>query len=330
MDGRGGCCIARYAPGGGGGGGGGGGPYDMSKVDRIMLRFRPIAPKPACGGSSSSGGSSPEGKDTRVRPGRGRRRKARSGNDAATAKRSCRKRRACGKEKAGDASPPRQKVTLPLLPEMPERRVGGDLGNVKAGLVQAADYSRRAADPGFCRDKAEREMRDVPKWLSFDDNAPNPASGGHFGATIAAAAPLLQPWGRPSPCVTVECVTDTLVDGKALGRTDGERRRNLERDTCPGFTSDGLGRVTWTNGALRKMVGRQEEEEDCGVWLAVREEVGARVGRMMCGAFSCRVRMEYTRGRERRAVTLPCDVWRMDGGGFAWRLDVEAALRLGR
>ncbi|KAF8021534.1 hypothetical protein BT93_G1855 [Corymbia citriodora subsp. variegata] len=327
MDGRGGCCIARYAP----GGGGGGGPYDMSKVDRIMLRFRPIAPKPACGASSSSGGSSPEGKNARVRPGRGRRRQVRSCDN--TARRSNRKRRACGKDKAGNASPPGEKVTLPLLPEMPEHKAGGDLGNVKAGLMQAADYSRCAVDPGLFGHKAKRPMQAAPKWLRFDDNAPNPANGGHFGATIATAAPpLLQPWGRPSPCVTVECVTDSWVDGEALGRTDDERRRNLERDNCPGFTSDGLGRVTWTNGALRKMVGREAEAEterevDCGVWLAVREEVG---GRMIWGAFTCRVRMEYTRGRERRAVTLPCDVWRMDGGGFAWRLDVEAALRLGR
>ncbi|XP_030457989.2 uncharacterized protein LOC115678716 [Syzygium oleosum] len=327
MDGRGGCCIARY----GGGGGGGGGLYDMSKVDRIMLRFRPIAPKPTCGGSSS-GASSPEGKDTRVRAGRGRRRQVRSGSNVA--KRSSRKRRVCSKEKVGDASPPGEKVTLPLLPEMPEHKVGGDLGNAKAGLMQAADCYRCAMDPDFFGDTAKRQMQNVPKWLRFDDKTPNPANGGHFGPTITTAAPpLLRPLGRPSPCVTVECVTDTWVDGEALGRTDDERRRNLERDTCPGFTSDGLGRVTWTNAALRKMVGReeeQEEEEGCGVWLAAREEVGVRAERMMWGAFTCRVRMEYACERERRAVTLPCDVWRMDGGGFAWRLDVEAALRLGR
>ncbi|CBI15623.3 unnamed protein product, partial [Vitis vinifera] len=45
MDAKGGCCIARYA----------GGAYDMSKVDRIMLRFRPIAPKPTSAGSVSGG-----------------------------------------------------------------------------------------------------------------------------------------------------------------------------------------------------------------------------------------------------------------------------------
>ncbi|KAK7858074.1 hypothetical protein CFP56_014543 [Quercus suber] len=37
-----------------------------------------------------------------------------------------------------------------------------------------------------------------------------------------------------------------------------------------------------------------------------------------------------TCGKERSSITLPCDVWRMDGGGFAWRLDVKAALSLGR
>lgn len=283
----------------------------MSKVDSIMLRFRPIAPKPTCGGSSS-GGSSPESKDTRGRPGRGRRRPVRSGGNTAT-KRSSRKRRASSKEEVGDASPPGGKVTLPLLPEVPEREVGR---HVKGSSRQAADYYRCAMDLSFSGESDKRQTQNVPKWLRFDDNTPKPANGGHF---------LLPPSGGSSPCVTVECVTDAWVDREALGRTDEERRCNLERDTCPGFISDGLGRVTWTNGALRKMVGR-EEEGGCGVSLVVRENARG----MMWGAFTCRVRMEYTCGRGRRAVTLPCDVWRMDGGGFAWRLDVEAALHLGR
>nr|POE72662.1 hypothetical protein CFP56_18663 [Quercus suber] len=59
MDGRGGCCIASY---------GANGVYDMSKMDMIMLRFRPIAPKPAAG-AGSSGGSLPEKADAYVKSG---------------------------------------------------------------------------------------------------------------------------------------------------------------------------------------------------------------------------------------------------------------------
>ena len=88
MDGRGGCCIARYA---------GAGAYDMSKVDRIMLRFRPIAPKPVAGGTNSAGGG-----------GRQKRKCARSVNN------NKRRRKQSSAEK-DDAV-----VTLPLLPEAPD------------------------------------------------------------------------------------------------------------------------------------------------------------------------------------------------------------------
>ena len=53
MDRKGGCRIARYAT----------GTYDMSKVDRIILRYRPIAPKPITG-NSGRGGFSPESSDS--------------------------------------------------------------------------------------------------------------------------------------------------------------------------------------------------------------------------------------------------------------------------
>ncbi|KAE8706279.1 hypothetical protein F3Y22_tig00110402pilonHSYRG00078 [Hibiscus syriacus] len=48
-----------------------------------------------------------------------------------------------------------------------------------------------------------------------------------------------------------------------------------------------------------------------------------------CTAFSCKVRLQYMWNKEKLSRTLPCDVWKMDGG-FAWRLDVVAALSLVR
>ncbi|XP_010037448.2 uncharacterized protein LOC104426185 [Eucalyptus grandis] len=105
--------------------------------------------------------------------------------------------------------------------------------------------------------------------------------------------------------------------------------KQSERDTCPGFTSDGWGRVTWTNGAFRRMVGAAaaEDRSRLEVWLVAKEERPRRAA----AAFTCRVRVEYAGSGDGRScsLTLPCDVWRMDGGGFAWRLDVDAALTLG-
>ena len=111
---------------------------------------------------------------------------------------------------------------------------------------------------------------------------------------------------------------------------------SLEMDTCPGFVSDRLGRVTWTNGAYRKMMMMGHHDHDhheVAMWLVIKEEslreIMART--LSYTSFTCRVRLvQYnTRGKERSSITLPCDVWRMDGGGFAWRLDVKATLSLG-
>ncbi|VFQ93727.1 unnamed protein product [Cuscuta campestris] len=94
---------------------------------------------------------------------------------------------------------------------------------------------------------------------------------------------------------------------------------NLARDTCPGFLSDGLNRVTWANAAYREMVGHSG-----GGAVVVGE--GVEVPPITAAAFTCRVRVVTCGGKCR---VLWCDVWRMDGGGFAWRLDTEVALTLG-
>ncbi|XP_022770130.1 uncharacterized protein LOC111313706 [Durio zibethinus] len=276
MEGRGGCCIARYAA---------AGVYDMSKVDRIMLRFRPIAPKPA------TGGSVPTKENTEVysKSGRGKRRHSKESNTMSYTKRCNRKRRVLSEEKI---------VTLPLLPETPD-----------------------------CKDSILKEEKGVvqkvmPLWLSFgqaDDK-----NGGFYGCdALADRAMLMAPRKVRvlGSCVTVECVTDTWVSGDGLGSTDEERKVNLGRDTCPGFISDVTGRVTWTNGAYKEMVGGETM-----VWLVMKQ----RLPMTTYPAFTCRVRVQYSCGKDTSSLTLPCDVWRMDGGGFAWRLDINAALFLGR
>lgn len=284
MEGRGGCCIARYASGG----------YDMSKVDRIMLRYRPIAPKPAAGGAVA-GGSMPENGDAYVKAGRGKRRYVRDTNKRC----NNRKRKASpGKTNSGGSSSGGETVvTLRLLPETPERKdspAGGSPPTEKA-----------------------------PIWLSFDRRE-IVTEGGHvaFGGRTAVVMP--QEVGWVGSWVTVECVTDTWVDGKALGSTDEERVMNMEGDTCPGLVSDGFERVRWTNKAYREMVG--DEGERMMVGLVMKELV---LLPLMSEAFTCRVRVTCRKERG-WSKTLPCDVWRMDGGGYAWRLDIKAALCLGR
>lgn len=311
MDGRGGCCIARHA---------GGGAYDMSKVQRIMLRFRPIAPKPASS-DSVSGGSTPEFGEYGGKGGRGKRKYVRdNGNNYRRCNNNSNKKRKASPEEKPDSSAAAVDpvVTLPLLRETPEPK-----------------DSPAIVSP---------ESRNAPMWLSFDDDDGNNKKKNNNNIELGLCGSSDRTVKMPRPvrllgsCVTVECVTDTWMDGSDLGCTDEEMKMNLERDTCPAFISDGFGRVTWTNGAYRKMVGHVEGgaevdlEEEMMVCLVMKERVPVAVT-LTYPAFTCRVRLQYLYdgGKDKTSLTLPCDVWRMNGsGGFAWRLDVKAALCLGR
>ncbi|KAH0703132.1 uncharacterized protein [Solanum tuberosum] len=297
MDGRGGCCIARYA----------GGAYDMSKVDRIMLKFRPIAPKPAAAGSSVSGTTTPPQKtEVPVRTGRWKRRYVKENNkNSNNSKRSNsgsspsgRKRKAPSPEENESSgktvSGGETVVTLPLLSESPERK------------DRSVDVVKKNS----------------PIWLSFGGNQENNngQSQGYGGVMFPQPVRVVGSW------VKVESVTDAWVEGYGLGRTDEEKLINLERDSCPGFISDGLNRVRWANKAYKAMVG--EGAGEVVVWLVMKDDVRLPDNKSTA-AFTCRVRVVRC-GKEKNSLILPCDVWRMDGGGFAWRLDTEAALSLGR
>ncbi|GAB4860489.1 hypothetical protein Ancab_035647 [Ancistrocladus abbreviatus] len=323
MDGRGGCCIARYA-------GGGAAYHDMSQYDRIMLRFRPIAPKPVVG-SDAQGGAKAESKVTYVKTGRGRRRCIKDNNNNSSNSNNSngkrnnsggRKRKSCspeGKLPHGVEAQENTVVTLPLLPEMPD---------LTAAVVKRQDH----------------KLQDLqPKTLSFSDGQVRSVPvvfGGVDQSVVVKVPPQQQEVIVGSSFVTVECVTDTWVDGNGLGCTDEEKRRTLEEDTCPGFISDGWNRVWWANEAYRKLVATRGGEEGAGtvdnvmVWLVMKEKAP-----ISYPAFTCRVRVQNTwHGKEKgnsttaasSSLTLPCDAWRMENGGFAWRLDVKAALSLGR
>ncbi|RZC76695.1 hypothetical protein C5167_000794 [Papaver somniferum] len=188
---------------------------------------------------------------------------------------------------------------------------------------------------------------------TWSQNGSSPASSGGSGGSGGGSAALStstsssstdrtvvipQPVRPVGSCVTVKCITETFGDQEIglgfLGRTDEEKKINLEKDACPGFISDSLNRVRWTNEAYRKLVnqdgfGYGGEQRPEMVWLVTKdnESLPSR-----CEGFVCRVRLQYTCKKERHSLIVPCDVWKMNdsGGGFAWRLDVKAALSLGR
>lgn len=242
-----------------------------------MLRFRPIAPKPA--GGSVSGRSTPEISE-----------KCRKGKRRYVRDKLCNNRK--------------RKVSSP-----PDGNKDGGVGT-GAGAVTTLSLLPESPEP--------KEEGSSPTWLSFE-SFPGKIGDEYKVVNMPAAQPV-------GSSVTVDCVTDTWVEGGGLGCTDEERRMNLERDTCPGFLSDVFGRVVWTNGAYRSMVGQEEESDEVTVCLVMKETSSVTAVALAYPAFTCRVRVQYRCG----SLTLPCDVWRMERGGFAWRLDVKAALCLGR
>lgn len=259
-----------------------GGYDDKMIMNQIMLRFRPIAPKPAGDGGSASGYSDPDKKKKDMVE------KKRAKRKYVRVKKSCvRKDPDNHKAKEGADWIGETVVTLELLPEIGKRFEEG-------GISKDADYSG---------------VQQVSSLLSLN------MGGNNFHVSDLVVV---------ESSVTVECVTDTWVDGKALGSTDEERVMNMEGDTCPGLVSDGFERVRWTNKAYREMVG--DEGERMMVGLVMKELV---LLPLMSEAFTCRVRVTCRKERG-WSKTLPCDVWRMDGGGYAWRLDIKAALCLGR
>ncbi|KAK9108419.1 hypothetical protein Syun_024430 [Stephania yunnanensis] len=280
MDGRGGCCIARTYT---------GGIYDASKIDRIMLRFRPIAPKPAAGGPVSDEKTV---LSNACKAGRAKRKYVRDGS-----KKSCQSGR---KKKRNDGCVLDESevkvVTLPLLPEKPVEK---DTPTSRSPSSESEDLT--VGSPW--------RMSSIMNTTTQHD----------YGVILCGP-------GERTVVIVVECVTDVCA---GAGGGGGEERRmisTLERDTCPGFVSDGWDRVGWTNEAFREMVMMREEGYDQMVWLVVKDRLP-----VTCQAFTCRVRVLYTWRKERHSVTVPCDVWRINGtGGLAWRLDVKAALSLGR
>ncbi|XP_020231084.1 uncharacterized protein LOC109811689 [Cajanus cajan] len=286
---------------------------DNKIFNTIMLRFRPIAPKPVAGASSAALGADeagrsshvsvlgkrPKRKYVRIRRNSGyvRRNGKSNGNDNDNDKSSA--------EGEGDVAV----VTLQLMPEKEapeEDSLAGDswCKNVDLDLTVEKIQIVEKANP-----KAKAKTR-----------PPQAAEEGE-GSDQVTAAKVAESW------VTVESVTGTCMGegGGGLGCTDAERVKVLEADTCPGFVCDESFRVRWVNDAYKRMVA----SEDIVVWLTLKDSASAAWLRYSHPAFTCGVRLQYTWRNEKCTKMVPCDVWRLDCGGFAWRLDVKAALSLG-
>lgn len=280
MDGGNGWPAAKYA----------GGPHDTTIMNQIMLRFRPIAPKPVAAGSSP--GSTPENSNVELVTKRRVKRKYVRNKKSSKCKSN--KEDEANKDGSSLYGDNGSVLTLQLMPE--------SSSGVKNSLENTGSQ---------------------PFWMKFQkaENSGILAVGSdQVDRTVEMQEKrVVESW------VMVDRMTNALVDGEALGSTDIEKMKNLEADTCPGLISDGLDRVQWVNLAYRRMVDPLEgsgEAPELVTWLVVKEKILLPNS----PAFACTVRILYTKSSQ----TMPCDVWKMEFGGFAWRFDAKAALRLGR
>ncbi|EEF50949.1 uncharacterized protein LOC8271783 [Ricinus communis] len=284
---------------------------DKTIVNRMMMRFRPIAPKPVTDGSSSTGGREPENKNRNgmVSSVRTKRKYVR----VKKSKEYYKKRTKQKPSDLDDDSDTKEKLfTLQFFPEKTDlvKDQSGSCSNIVDRTIEK-DHIQEKTDP-----------------TTASTNFSNKQENRDISCVAVADRTVFE------TVVTVESVTDTCMDevvggGVGLvGSTDVERMRNLEKDTCPGFISDGSSRVQWVNEAYEKMMmvmGRPESVE-IRVRLVIKDKVFPYLN---CPAFTCWVRLQYTWQKEKYCQMVPCDVWKMSIGGFAWRLDVKAALGLG-
>ncbi|XP_024986955.1 uncharacterized protein LOC112522104 [Cynara cardunculus var. scolymus] len=276
---------------------------DNTIIDQIMLRFRPIAPRPVT--VESSGHALPS-KDWMLKRKRVKRKYVRVKK----------KKRAAG-------------CSLTIN----DNKSWFGLDRAVAMLEDSKGNELVLTDP----------LQKVSNWISFDVpennrksimrnlinyDPPDHLSPDLHGVDLATAVrkrKVVESW------ITIESVTGTCEDRRLLGYTDEEIWKNLESDSCPGFISNSFDEVLWVNPAYRRMLDLNSEDEapatEVAVWLRLKVEESTVVKYLP--ALSCRVRIVYRLSEKKTQMMVPCDVCKMDSGGFAWRLDVKSALSLG-
>ncbi|RCV15800.1 hypothetical protein SETIT_3G087100v2 [Setaria italica] len=329
MERKGGCCIApRY--GAAAGGQQAGAAWQMG---RIMLKFRPIAPKPAAMAPVPTPAPVPAaaagaGRGKRKAVGGGGGRRGRKPKRAATVAQvvapavsapvapaglpvgECRKDKDCEKEKSlssrsSSSSGMTSVDSLPHLPPPQQHHQPTTLPLMPVSPGGREGY--RCCCDGGAVCGGPRPARSTPG-----------ASAGRF-RTVPAAT-----W------VTVEELPRTCRDGEEAPSSAARIGPGPDGDAAPAFVSDQWGRVTWSNAAFARAVSADDEAGASAPAVAL---AGALPAWGTCAGFTCRVRV-VRHAAPRRAggssVVAPCDVWLLDAAGcYLWRLDLQAALTLG-
>ncbi|CAN6326203.1 unnamed protein product [Urochloa humidicola] len=334
MERKGGCCIApRYgAAAAAGGQQQAGAAWQMG---RIMLKFRPIAPKPAAMAPVPTPAPAPA---AAVGPGRGKQKAVGGGGG----------RRGRKPKRAATVAPVAAAVAAPVAAPAAQAAVG-ECRKDKDCEKEKSLSSRSSSSSGMTsvdsspppptqRQRQPTTLPLMPVSLVEDKAAtvaePAPVASSVVAAPAAGAQAATEHALRPVPplavssWVTVEEVTATWRDGEEAPSSAATAGDN---DT-PAFVSDQWGRVTWTNAAFARAVsvdGGHAGSE--AVALA-----GALPAWGTCAGFTCRARVvrNASGAAPRRgggsSVVAPCDVWRLDAAGcYLWRLDLQAALTLG-
>ncbi|KAL6905856.1 hypothetical protein ACP4OV_003457 [Aristida adscensionis] len=306
MERKGGCCLApRYTAAAGGTG-------QAWQMGRIMLKFRPIAPKPAAMAPVPSPSPSPAPAPAAA-AGRGKRKAAAGGAG----------RRGRKPKKAATVVPapaPAAVKTTASQKESDKDKSLSDRSSSSSGMTSVDSSPPPPPTPPAPTTlplmpvlPAEEKQASAASTAA----APSHAAGGELAVAPRAARPAATSW------VTVEAVTATWRDGEAPSTATTPWAGD---DEAPAFVSDQWGRVTWTNAAFSRAVLPAAADVEVRVGLAANLGAAAVPAWGTCAGFTCRVRVRGGGG----AVVAPCDVWRLDAGGcYLWRLDLQAALTLG-
>ncbi|KAK3183746.1 hypothetical protein Dsin_031032 [Dipteronia sinensis] len=303
-------------------------------MDRIMLRFRPIAPKPVGGGGFDS-------KNVLVNKKRCKRKYVRVSKNNSGYRRKKKTTLTQVDGTGSEDGSDNKMVTLQLLPERAD--------SISEDPIPTSRSTTSSRCNNYLDDDKTRELE---KHLKKNNQAVFDNGMVGLGVTTSSdqTVAVLETLVAVETLVTVESVStaDTTtcnnnMDFRGIGSSGSlEIMMKLERDTCPAFISDGLNRVQWVNGAYKRMVMERLLEKQDEQSSAAETAVTVLVSLVMKdnyrllklpSSFTCKVRVEYRwqKQKEKEMVVMPCDVWRIsEVGGFAWRLDVQAALSLGR
>ncbi|KAL6497587.1 hypothetical protein OROHE_027216 [Orobanche hederae] len=287
---------------------------NQSVLNRILLRFRPIAPKPF-GGKSASGAVEHESGNVAWRRAKRKyvRVRGRQGKHCARTKVTEGEKTSSSPPEMersavlNESSPEKITVTLQLLPERSVTEHNScDISTQRILQENLTDHNT--------------DRCNLDAGVSPEVTADNSVGGSVDFRTVGSVIETM---------IAVECVTDWFADQVGLGFSDKEMVYSLEKDTCPGFLSDGTNNVIWVNEAYKKMVTADDGEITAAekrflVWLVVNDDIPH-----FYPSFACRARIVQQRGKGQKwNKIMPCDVWRMDFGGLAWKLDVNTALSL--